>query len=915
MATPVVRPWYDPHFDMGTPAIVGYWAAFLGERQRMFDATMKSRLSKMDTSALDEEIAGLNEQIARMQRERSGMKREGLEAFGGIWKATVSAEGSRRAAEMRAQGNIAVERIKQGVKLEELTQEQRLALQDMDQLSGESMRELAQMQAEVAAAPDPKAARTIMNATYEKIRNQEGVVGGGAKDDAIKKNIGIFLAGAGDSGRSVIGQIEDPWYQGKKPVEWYESKHGPSSPEALEQRRQQTLGFGVSAEGSSLFNLFGTPGAPGFVPSGEMGTGGGTGAPSGPGGAGGGGAAARQTPSSFVGQSAAEYMRILDPEVAAIDRTISDLEAQRNRAVAEREAARSRGIGDIYQGYGFNYLLETQFTGRPTRGRKLRVQEGVDALAAADPRVREEAMTAIQRAGGNVRKADLDMFREAQVGRGGDPVAIPRPGTYLQQAGGGDEAPGIFEWMFDELQGVANALPAEGGLEPAVRRLASLQETNANLRRLDPTMYAASPRAFDEVDRAVTLLEQGIGRTPRQAIDPNGTFAYLQGADGSIRYVELDPSTGTAKADKWTVAKSDQAGAIEKVFEAQTGLAKHPTTLDRDELLGEVYGAVDQASLDANAMARAGDRYFSEALSDAIEEARQSDDKTAAVQRIDELGKIAWEGLPRELTGTYGEAAATAIKGNIKGNQLGALWADTKTLIDRGRDLGEQRRNRMTPEERAALRDRIEADRPGQPPTTRTQAPVVTERVGTGRLARTLVDETAQDSRVTPVPHVEGPGTTQPPGWSVRRTATTPTETRAPVSVTTPEDIEFKPQVPVIESQAPERAATPDEVYNRLKVLDEELDTQNRAIKAIKSGIEAAEAAGLRVDQIASMQRELARETSKRDALQKLYGDESYRSGELNPFAPDVMYEAATPAPEPDETRRGLLRRILPGNK
>ena len=60
------RKWYDPTFDVGQPAIVGYWASFVGYRSELNKEKMKARLKASDPSQWNDEIRELRKNISEL---------------------------------------------------------------------------------------------------------------------------------------------------------------------------------------------------------------------------------------------------------------------------------------------------------------------------------------------------------------------------------------------------------------------------------------------------------------------------------------------------------------------------------------------------------------------------------------------------------------------------------------------------------------------------------------------------------------------------------------------------------------------------------------------------------------------------------------------------------------------------------
>ncbi|HLD90244.1 MAG TPA: hypothetical protein VI911_04390 [Patescibacteria group bacterium] len=686
MATPLIRPTYDPHFDMGTPAIVSYWAAFIGERQRMFNATMEARLAQMDPKALSDEIRDIDKQIAQIIKSRDNLRLSASAKFGDIVKVATNSAGMVAAATARGQATVEAAKIGAEVDLEEIAAEERTAQREIANLSSESEAHLGEMVKNVASMDDPAMAREQAKQTYERIRAEEGIQPGSVQDRALRYKVGLYLnAAASLSPESAAGAEATRWgeehFGGRTPVEWAEAQFGPLSPEAAAARRQRVMSHGVGGLGERSSSA---------RSGGSVGTSGG-----GPG----------------VGVSGAGswqdwYDTIVKPGAEQSEAELADLRKRRDDLVAERARIRAQGGADLFAGYGFNYLLETPFQtpARGSLGRLGRLQAGLDMRADTDPVVRGEADTYILRNRGNPEKAAAEASQDYRL-EPGAPAGLPIPYTAANRAGDEDKVlglTGVHDWLYDELAAIRGLLADPATVDEGGQRLLALKQSTASLLDMDPGLYADAPALFDNLAKAIDALTMATGQADRVVDDDNGTYRYLQRADGSVYFVALD-AEGTPTSDQATLAKGDAAAAIVKM------IGQHPAQRPRADVMGEVVADLGTAAATANDRAR-DDVYFSEVAANALADAHAAGDTDEAVQRIYDITSMT-QGMPPELVGSFGRTLVEIERRHFNAGDRVGLRNDTLNLSRQGWALGADERESVSREDIDTRRDAIEAQR------------------------------------------------------------------------------------------------------------------------------------------------------------------------------------------------------------
>jgi len=715
-ATPMIRPQYDPHFDMGTPAIISYWAAFIGERQSMFEKTMEARLKQMDPAALSREVRDANKHIAALMKQRSEMISGAQGDFGNIVKVTVSGEASKESAAIAGASREAVAKIRAGVDYSELESEERAAIAEIDNLTTESYDRLDRFSKDVAASGgNDDAVKLLTTAVVADLIAENGVAPGSPQADAITKNVGIHLEKAATAqGASAAQREAGAWgaehYPGKDVYEWWEDKHGPQSREAIDQRRARTLGLGSERYRGApdptgiFFGTAGAPAAPG-APGAQPGVSGqpGYGAPGG----------VQPTPGASFQQAApvsgspferqwSEYERvILGPSLERLDEEIEAEKARRDALVEQRRGRTSGGGAGLFDGYGYNYLLESQFKvpARGSRGRLGRLQKQVDKMQRMDPVEREHMVVQTHRSG-SAKKAAEAMTAEFRLDPG-EARVLPSPGYDLDVAGEEDRVAGlqgIYAWLYDETVAVRAMLGDPEKTVEAGQRLLALQDQAAALLAMDESLGEQNGALFDNLARAIDHYKLAITGDTKLAYDTEGTYEYGQNADGTLYAVTIDDRGN--RTGQWEAVTDP--GAITAIEDM---IGKHPAKFDKPASRAAVSSMLGVSASASNQAAK-NDRYFVDVAAAALDEANGMPPEQA-MPRIYEIA-AATDKVPPAVRGGYGAGLLENVRKNVVSGDGAALQRDTKVLANRGRELAEIERTNEPQEEKEAFRDRLQ---------------------------------------------------------------------------------------------------------------------------------------------------------------------------------------------------------------
>ena len=718
MAQPIIRPMYDPHFDPGVPAIVTFWAAFIGQRQSTFDATMKSRLEQADNSALAKELQIINEGITEIIGQRARLTREGHLGFSGLVDNVVSGEAQMASTYTASQADIIIAEIGHETSMIELRSDEKKILNEAYAGAGDAAGTMAALQADLKAVrPETDGSdRNIRERLIQTAREEvmAGITPGSPEHAARDAMMANYIKGAADDKDGNPGVIQDlnnyqrEYLGGKTSEQFMDARFPPISD--AEAARRSPPHRGVGGPHLSLWNLM-MPGAGTGYQQGGAGGAGGAGGQQGPTGSGGyqqgsgtsggyGEAGGQRDGMTRSRMSIAreEWMKDYDGDREQMDAQLAAYQLDADRVRREMAANRAQGSEGPFAGYQGNYLLNTQNvqSARGTRGRLGRLQERVDTLASMDPRVRAETGDYL-RAGGSVKRAAQlahdDYYMEEDY-----PASLPTPGQDLRQAG--DQEPGglVYSWLADVLVDAASSDEEEDmlfGLDNAA-------QTIELLAGMDPDVGVQLGAAWQSLQQGDLFAKQVMG-APVIYTDPNKDYRYKQDADGSVWFVGLD-ADGRATANEWTRATG---GAVVKI-QNKTSMTTHPSLLPEAERRSALAKHVGEAARSVGWLARAGDIYAAELIAGSLEAAGDIRDTEQALVRYNAIGEAAYS-LPLELSGGFGTATAEAIK--WRGDDVDALRKDGDTLAVRGRGLADTERTTVTQEVRDAFADKEDAAR------------------------------------------------------------------------------------------------------------------------------------------------------------------------------------------------------------
>ena len=721
---PVIQPWYDPHFDPGVPAVVSFWASFVGERQRMFDAQMKIRLSRMDNSGLSAEILQQRKALAAMQKIRGEMVAGTSERFDLLLMEGIRGEAQIKAREVAGKYQLEAQNVAARTNIAGMVSEEQMNNIDKATLDEDQEAMLDDVIRDADSQEDPNARDAIYRLGVDRILAQ-GDYQGGPRRDAIKREL---AQNALREGHASYGWMTGDWFGGQHVEEWFSGKYPGMSEAEVAGRMGQVTG-GVRSEMSPgiLEGIFGS--LPAGGPQGGAGTGGapwtggaaGTapgvapGRASGSAGPAGGGASTSTPPSSPSQAWRQNFMAGIDPTLAGFDTQIADLEANIKRLEAQQAIEQGALTGDVFEGYVGNYLTGPPlFRERPNRGKAGRVQAAIDLLAGAKSADRDRVIegVALERAGpGRVKRAETTMREDlgvSEVGpgwstgpmRGGDAAAIPQSGGLPGLIDAGKADPGGF--FFDELADrfneaatiAASTDPDEKmrGIEETMKLLGIVDSMPEGLRNANPEVAAAAANLNG-------VFGQVYGGEPRVLVEENGTWVYQQSADGSILAQQLNPETGEALANP-APAKGTNKAAIEDLFKKKTGSSMHPAS-NPDAAAPMISDALDQMRAWTRAASTKDTNHTAELLADLLDPP-SSLTPAERVARIGQVGDFADRLTDAGMGGEFAPTVARILFDDFEAKDPERLEVNRATLVKAG-DRRASEARQMTREERDAI--------------------------------------------------------------------------------------------------------------------------------------------------------------------------------------------------------------------
>lgn len=423
-AAPTIRPYYDPAYDAGTPAIVSFWAAFLGERSEMNKAEMKRRVALMDPSSRRKEAQALRNNIADLERAKVQAVAKGQDSLddffrtlGNVIVADTNAAAGIEEKKLDVRGKAEAQRKDQEeARREEFTPQKKASYDALDQSFVD------------ARSPDATARGTgtdeYMSGVREAI-DRESVDKGSSKARHLAY-LAIQQAGLhGD--KAAVDALQGEFFPGEDPDAWMAEKRALVDPKAWDKRMNEVIG-GAGAGGGSRTFLEAID-ALGLTPDKDQSGGGTFGVERG------------TTTRGGRGPGLGQPIDTSSTD-AIIDMYKKQLEALTNPSSS----------GNQFAGYRSNYLLETPFqTSAPA------LEETLRAMNEMSPTERSLLMDSLRQTGGRAEPA-------AQYRR--DNFTGPQNGPLVAIADTGGDA---YDWLQKSLRdalakaGSRNEATAEQG--------------------------------------------------------------------------------------------------------------------------------------------------------------------------------------------------------------------------------------------------------------------------------------------------------------------------------------------------------------------------------------------------------------------------------------------------------------------
>jgi hypothetical protein len=457
---PVIEPYFDPSFDLGTPFIVSYWAAFLGERSAMNKMIMKQRLQQMDPTERFKLQRQISEDIGKLEERKARIIQSDMEARGRIWNSIVKADGQERVALINAaarayEANMDVKRtvIQEMMDLK--------ALQQGETIIGPRTDELVQ-----TTAGTVQTMATGRATTNEEVRGQyvEGIRQAFASeedpgtlkrmtiakrfyDDARLRRDQAYAAGEHANGQKfdmAMQHIHNEHFAGwGSPDEAMQAQMAQTPDQIVEDALMLQLGGvgGAPARRNPMDMLMGEMRGPRAETPEEVSVGEGLAQPAQvpaeptmqvP---------ARGQPTAQPGLTFGQYLR------TPTETPWIDAEIERKRQELQRlQAMPAPTEADIFRGFERNYMLETPFQRVDPEA-----QRYIDMFADLPPVERDMVMQEIRASRGRP-------FRGRAVARGMEEIAGARPAPPIEPVEPGREVElgGMEGWLLENIDTIWN---------------------------------------------------------------------------------------------------------------------------------------------------------------------------------------------------------------------------------------------------------------------------------------------------------------------------------------------------------------------------------------------------------------------------------------------------------------------------
>lgn len=644
------RKWYDPTFDVGQPAIVGYWASFVGYRSELNKEKMKARLKASDPSQWNDEIRELRKNISELTQIQARIRQGDSQAYGRFESDKVRGELAAQKAQIDASGRASAARIDAAVALEELQAEQRDRQSSMG-AAAQTSTNTARRAVDEATANDLglpgsrpseagiRAARNRIQAALNAAYAQARVSASSPEAYAIRQE--FWNASQGPSVHPDVRKIIK-FYQfgGANPDTFMRDNYGPMTPAEEEAQRQRVLGAG----------------GPSYR---------GTGRGDSPATSAGGGGQGSGDPARSTGT---QFQQASDPSIQAIQDQIDSAKADLANLQQRREQAYNNLSSGQYWSATSNPLLAPVYT------RRHRNQSTIDRLAVADPVAVEELTTDLRSVGGDLRRLD-DLAHRQPIEPGGARLRANQTRQYddipAHQAGGP-----IFEHYASELALAQQEMSDPRTHEQGLNRLGSLVEFAANA---PPTMREHDPNFFAALDQVWADSMAAMGGEPRDVQDanfgqPGGSYTYRQHPDGQLELL-TDGNGKPYPAPRAVVPNSEAARAIT----AQIG--QHPAQGGSAGLPQSLGGLAKQAQQNADA----GDLHYGDVLSHEISLALALPDNREKIERLDELRGFA-DATPGDVGGLLATNYSFAVEQRLAAGDGAGLRRDMLLLRNKGQE-------------------------------------------------------------------------------------------------------------------------------------------------------------------------------------------------------------------------------------